>query len=276
MSTEVHKPIIAFTVGDINGVGPELIMRAFSHKNILNICTPVIYGSGRVFSFYKKALNLNEFSYKQINSIEQIDHRKVNLINCWEEELNLTPGQSTSLGGKASWLSLKEASKAWVDGQVDALVTAPINKSNIQSEDFKFPGHTGYLTELAGQKKSLMLMTSPRLKMGVVTEHVSLKEVTSELSKSLIIDKALILNTTLKNDFGIQRPKIAVLGVNPHAGDNGLLGDEEQKIIMPALNVLKEKEVLAFGPFSADGFFGTMQYRNYDGVLAIDLKGINP
>jgi 4-hydroxythreonine-4-phosphate dehydrogenase len=269
MSNEIHKPIIAFTVGDINGVGPELIMNAFSNEKLLSMCTPVIYGSGRLFSFYRKALQFNEFNYKQIKSVEDVDVRKINLVSCWEEELKINPGESTSDGGKASFLSLKAATKDWVEGRVDALVTCPINKSNIQNDEFKFAGHTEYLTKEAGASDSLMLMTSPRLKMGVVTSHIPLGQVAQSITQELIVNKVIILNKTLINDFGISKPKIAVLGLNPHAGDNGLLGKEEQKIIMPALDKLKRKNVLAFGPFSGDGFFGAAQYQAYDGVLAM-------
>jgi 4-hydroxythreonine-4-phosphate dehydrogenase len=269
MSKEIHKPVIAFTVGDTNGVGPELIMKTFSDKKMLSMCTPVIYGSGRLFSFYRKALDIAEFNYKQIKDISEVDSRRINLISCWEEELNISPGESTSDGGKASFLSLTAATKDWVSGHVDALVTAPINKSNIQNSEFKFAGHTEYLTKEAGESSSLMLMTSPKLKVGVVTSHIPLSQVSQSVTQEGIIDKVKILNKSLINDFGISKPKIAVLGLNPHAGDNGLLGKEEEKIIKPALDNLKRKNILAFGPFSADGFFGNAQYLAYDGVIAM-------
>lgn len=266
---EGHKPLIAFTVGDINGVGPELILKAFSNKKVLQICTPVIYGSSKLFSFYKKELKIHEFNYKQIEDISDADNRKVNLINCWQDDIKITPGESTQDGGKASFLSLKLAAKDWSDGKVDALVTAPINKNNIQREDFKFPGHTEYLTELSGEKDSLMLMTSPFLKLGVATGHIPLSDVSKNLKTVGIVNKGAILNKILKSDFGIQRPKIAILGVNPHAGDGGLLGKEDDEVVLPAINKLKEKNILAFGPFSADGFFGTSNFKSYDGILAM-------
>lgn len=266
---EGHKPLIAFTVGDINGVGPELILKAFSNKKVLQICTPVIYGSSKLFSFYKKELKIHEFNYKQIEDISDADNRKVNLINCWQDDIKITPGESTQDGGKASFLSLKLAAKDWSDGKVDALVTAPINKNNIQREDFKFPGHTEYLTELSGEKDSLMLMTSPSLKLGVATGHIPLSDVSKSLNTVGIVNKGAILNKILKSDFGIQRPKIAILGVNPHAGDGGLLGKEDDEVVFPAINKLKEKNILAFGPFSADGFFGTSNFKSYDGILAM-------
>ena len=269
MSSELHKPIIAFTVGDINGVGPELIIKAFSNKKLLSMCTPVVYGSGRLFAFYRKALNYTEFNYKQIKTVADADPKRINLVSCWQDDLSIAPGESTADGGKASFLSLKTATKDWVDGHVDALVTCPINKSNIQNEEFKFAGHTEYLTKEAGASDSLMLMTSPQLKMGVVTSHIPLSQVAQSLTQESIIKKVNILNKTLINDFAVNKPKIAVLGLNPHAGDNGLLGKEEEKIIKPALNELRRKNVLAFGPFSADGFFGTAQYKAYDGVLAM-------
>ena len=269
MSKEIHKPIIGFTVGDINGVGPELIMKAFSNKSLLSMCTPIIYGSGRLFAYYRKALQMTEFNYKQIKSIDDVDVRRINMISCWEDELNISPGESTPDGGKASYLSLRTATKDWVAGHIDALVTAPINKSNIQNDEFKFAGHTEYLTKEAGATNSLMLMTSPELKVGVVTSHIPLSQVSQSLTQDSIVQKVNILNKSLINDFGISKPKIAVLGLNPHAGDNGLLGLEEEKIIKPALDNLKRKNVLAFGPFSADGFFGNAQYLSYDGVVAM-------
>lgn len=164
---------------------------------------------------------------------------------------------------------MKLAAKDWSDGKVDALVTAPINKNNIQREDFKFPGHTEYLTELSGEKDSLMLMTSPFLKLGVATGHIPLSDVSKNLKTVGIVNKGAILNKILKSDFGIQRPKIAILGVNPHAGDGGLLGKEDDEVVLPAINKLKEKNILAFGPFSADGFFGTSNFKSYDGILAM-------
>lgn len=266
---EGHKPLIAFTVGDINGVGPELILKAFSNKKVLQICTPVIYGSSKLFSFYKKELKIHEFNYKQIEDISDADNRRVNLINCWQDDIKITPGESTQDGGKASFLSLKLAAKDWSDGKVDALVTAPINKNNIQREDFKFPGHTEYLTELSGEKDSLMLMTSSFLKLGVATGHIPLSDVSKNLKTEGIVNKGAILNKILKSDFGVQRPKIAILGLNPHAGDGGLLGKEDDEVVLPAINKLKEKNILAFGPFSADGFFGTSNFKSYDGVLAM-------
>ncbi len=269
MSKHTHKPIIAFTVGDINGVGPELIIKTFSNRKLLDMCTPVIYGSGKLFAYYRKALHTSDFNYKQIRNLDEVDAKRVNLLSCWEEELAVLPGQSTAEGGKASFLSLKKATKDWVDGRVDALVTAPINKSNIQNDEFKFAGHTEYLTKEAGEKDSLMLMTSPQLKMGIVTAHIPLSQVAQSLTKEAIVKKAMILHKTLMADFGVRKPKIAILGLNPHAGDNGLLGKEEEKIILPAIEELKRKNILAFGPFSADGFFGNAQYLGYDGVLGM-------
>ena len=263
------KPVIAFTIGDINGVGPELILRAFSNKKMLEICTPIIYGSSNILSFYKRLLKLNDFSYKAIEDCSQADTRRINLIKCFNKEYEVTPGISTSEGGEASFLSLKKASKDWVEKKVDALVTGPINKKNIQNQDFTFPGHTEFLTELSGAKNSLMLMTSSFLKLGVVTGHIPLKDVSKSISKSLIIDKAGMLDKTLREDFGIARPKIAILGLNPHASDDGLLGTEDLDIVKPAIAALNDKGILAYGPFSSDGFFGTGNFKPYDGVLAM-------
>ncbi len=267
--SEIFKPVIGITLGDINGIGPEVIIKTLADVRILNICTPVIYGSVKVLSRYRKLLQMDDYSYFSLKSLQQINHKKVNVINCWEEEVEVQPGKVTEEGGRCAWLALKQSSEDLKKGLIDAVVTGPINKSNIQREEFKFAGHTEYYTQTFGSKDSLMLLTSDKLRVGVVTGHIPLKEVATTLTQELIIRKARILFESLQNDFGIKKPKVAFLGLNPHAGEEGLLGSEEQDIILPAIKELKNGGYLSFGPFPADGFFGTMQYKRYDAILAM-------
>jgi 4-hydroxythreonine-4-phosphate dehydrogenase len=267
--SEIFKPVIGITLGDINGIGPEVIIKTLADSRISNICTPVIYGSVKVLNRYRKILQMEEYSYFTLKPLQAPNPRKVNVLNCWDDDLELQPGKATEEGGRCAWLALKQSSEDLKTGYIDAVVTGPINKSNIQREEFKFAGHTEYYTSTFGSKDSLMLLTSDKLRVGVVTGHIPLKDVVPALTQELIMRKTKILYNSLRNDFGINKPKIALLGVNPHAGEEGLLGTEEQDIIMPAIKELKNANVLAFGPFPADGFFGTMQYKKYDAVLAM-------
>lgn len=262
-------PTIGISCGDINGIGPEVIIKTLSDERILKNLTPVIYGSGRAFARYRKLLDLPKFNFSQIDSIDQVKKKRVNLINASADDCDVQPGSITEEAGKISLASLQASANDLVAGHLNALVTAPINKDNIQAANFDFPGHTEFLTQLAGKQDSLMLMTCEHLKIGVATGHIPLKDVSKNISKNLIIEKTLILNQTLKEDFGINKPKIAILGLNPHAGENGLLGSEEKEIIYPAIEELKKKNVLAMGPMPADGFFGTYQFKHYDAVLAM-------
>ncbi len=263
-------PVIGITCGDVNGVGPELIMKIFSDSRMTQLCTPVIYASGKVFAFYRKLLNLNKFNYNQIARVGDIQRKRVNLLHCFDKDIDITPGKVTSISGELSLASLEKATKDLIDEKIDALVTAPINKDNMQSDKFSFPGHTEYLTQKSGATDSLMLMTSELLRVGVITGHIPIKDISTAITQELIIRKTLILNNTLKEDFGIMRPKIAILGLNPHAGENGLLGKEEIDIILPAINTLRDKHnILVSDPLPADGYFGTSQFRNYDATLAM-------
>jgi len=266
---DLRKPILGITIGDINGVGPELIMKVFSDSRLLRICTPVIYSNGRIFGFYRKFLQHQGFNYHQISSIDQVQDNKVNVLNCWKEEMEINPGQVTSNGGKYALISLKAAVEDWKKDKIDALITSPINKKNVADEDFNFSGHTRYLTKEAGEKDSVMLMTCKDLKIGVVTEHISLKDISEVLTQELIIQKVELLNKALKKDFGISKPKIALLGLNPHAGDGGLMGTEEIDVIKPAVEALNSKNIMAIGPYPADGFFGSLEYKNFDAVMAM-------
>lgn len=264
-----EKPVIGITIGDVNGIGPEVIIKALSDARMLKLCTPVIYGTTRVLAYYKKQLQIDEFNYSQIKSHENILFKKINVINCWEDVVEIQTGAVTPEAGKCAFLALERACDDLKNGYLDALVTGPINKHNIQNEQFAFAGHTEYLTNYFGAKDSLMFLVSEDLRVGVVTGHIPLQEVSKRITGDLIIDKVKLMASSLKNDFGILKPKIAVLGLNPHAGEEGLLGQEEIDIIKPAMEKCKEDGLLVFGPFPSDGFFGTGHFKKVDGVLAM-------
>ncbi|BDC98580.1 4-hydroxythreonine-4-phosphate dehydrogenase PdxA [Persicobacter psychrovividus] len=264
------KPKVGISIGDINGIGPEVIVKALADSRILNYCLPVIYASPKVVLFYRKRYKLDGFSFHPAPSIDKLQEGKVNLIQVWNEPLEITAGKSTEVGGQFSWMSLKTAAEDLKAGHIDALVTAPINKQNIQSEDFDFPGHTEYLTQVAGASDSLMLLCNNEgLRVGTVTGHIPISKVSSSLTPELLTTKMNIFIDSLKNDFGIAKPKLAVLGLNPHAGEEGLLGAEEEQVIRPVLEQFKKEGNLIYGPFPADGFFGTGAHKKFDGVLAM-------
>jgi 4-hydroxythreonine-4-phosphate dehydrogenase len=267
---ENQKPIIGITLGDYNGVGPEVILKALTNKRILQICTPVIYGSQRVLGFYRKALELKDWTLNGIQSIQQVNHKLTNVITCFDDkQTEVHPGKVTPEAGAAALACLQKATEDLKSGAIHAVVTAPINKHNIQSETFKFPGHTEYFTEAFEAKDSLMFLVSDVLRVGVVTGHIPLGRVRGAINQEKITHKLALMFAALKNDFGIQKPKIAVLGLNPHAGEDGLLGNEEKETITPVLEQFKKKGNLVFGPFPADGFFGAAQFKHYDAVLAM-------
>lgn len=265
----LQKPVVGISLGDINGIGPEVVIKALADERILQMLTPVIYGSSKVLSYYRKALKYTDFNYHQLNEGDKAHPEKVNVMNCWQEMIEINMGQETSEGGRAALLALQKAAQHLQKGMIDGIVTAPINKNNIQSDEFRFPGHTEFFTETFGAKDSLMLLCSEGLRVGVVTGHIPLKEVSKQLTAEKLRSKLLILEKTLHKDFGIGKPRVAVLGLNPHAGEGGLLGNEEQELILPVIQELKEKGKLIFGPFPADGFFGTGQFKKFDGILAM-------
>jgi 4-hydroxythreonine-4-phosphate dehydrogenase len=269
MTPNTEKPRIGITLGDINGIGPEVVIKALADTRLLNILTPVVYGSTRVLSYYKKLLNLEDFNYSQIKGAGQFFPKTVNVFNCWEDTIEITPGQPSKQTGNAALLSLQKAVADIKEGLIDGLVTGPIDKNTIHGPEFPFHGHTEYLTQEFGAGESLMLLVGENLKVGLVTEHVPLKEITQHLTRDRVELKIRLLELSLKKDFNIQKPKIAVLGLNPHAGDNGLLGTEENEIIRPVILDLKNKGKLVMGPFAADGFFASGQYTKYDAVLAM-------
>jgi 4-hydroxythreonine-4-phosphate dehydrogenase len=258
--------IVGISIGDLNGIGSEVILKTFEDSRMLELCTPVIFANVKILSFIKKNLN-SDAALHGIDRIEQLVKGKINVLNVWKEGVDINFGQNDETVGAYAIKSFVAATAALKEGLVDVLVTAPINKYNIQSEDFKFPGHTDYLDqELEGN--ALMFMVQDNLRVGLLTDHVPVADVAKHLNEKLIIQKIETINKSLKQDFNITKPKIAVLGLNPHAGDNGVIGNEEEKIIKPTIKKLFEKGIFAFGPYSADGFFGSGQYEKYDAVIA--------
>jgi len=264
----MQNPVIGITLGDINGVGPEVIIKSLSDSRIMKYLTPVIYGSTKVLSYYRKSLEIEDFNYSQVKD-DYINFKKVNVVNCWNEVIEIKTGTVDPEVGTYAFKALEKATEDLLNEKIDALVTGPVNKKLLQSEKFSFPGQTEYITSKCGQKDSLMMMAGDVLKVGLVTTHVSIKDVAKHITKENISSKIKIFMQSLKYDFGINKPRIAVLGLNPHAGDDGLLGNEEKEIIMPIVEDFKNKGYLVHGPYPSDGFFGVAQFRNYDGVLAM-------
>lgn len=264
----MNKPVIGITCGDVNGIGPEVIIKTFADHRILEYCTPVIFGSNKLLNFYRKAVPDAHFNYQSLRDFSKVAHKQVNILNCWEEEITITPGQLTDIGGKYAVKSLLSAAEALKAGHIQGIITAPIHKKNVQSEEFSYTGHTPFLKNVAGANDVLMLLYADNLRVALVTEHVPLKDVAEQITKEAILSKLQLLNNSLRRDFGIDKPRIAVLGLNPHAGDEGLVGDEEQKIILPAVKEAKHK-MNAFGPYSADAFFARRSYLQFDAVLAM-------
>lgn len=258
--------IVGISIGDLNGIGSEVILKTFEDARMLELCTPVIFANVKILSFIKKTLELTA-PLHGIDKIDQLVVGKINVLNIWREGVDLNFGKNDDNVGKYAIKSFTAATKALKDNQIDVLVTAPINKYNIQSDEFKFPGHTDYLNqELEGN--ALMLMVQDNLRVGLLTDHVPVNEVAKHLTEKLIVQKIETIKQSLIQDFGINKPKIAVLALNPHAGDNGVIGKEDDEIVRPTLKKLFDKGTLVFGPFAADGFFGSGQYEKYDAVVA--------
>lgn len=270
MSTSTHfKPVIGVSIGDINGIGTELVIRSFSDSRILDVCTPVIFASNKLINFYRKSMPEVQFNYQTVREDGRLNPKQVNVVNCWEEEINITPGQLSDVGGQYAVKSLEAAIQALKSKQIDGLVTAPIHKKNVQSEQFNYSGHTPYLKAAFEAKDVLMFMTAENIRVGLVTEHVPVNEVSKHITKEAIISKLNLMRESLIKDFGIDKPRIAVLGLNPHAGDEGLIGNEEETVIKPAIKELKQHHSLVFGPYPADAFFARGQHEKFDGVLAM-------
>ncbi|POY34753.1 4-hydroxythreonine-4-phosphate dehydrogenase PdxA [Solitalea longa] len=270
MSNVPQKKIkVGISIGDINGIGIEVILKSLLDNRILEHCIPIVYGSVKITSFHRKALNIQDFSFNIIQSTDQANPKRANLINCWDEEVKIDIGQQTENGGKYAFRSLEAATNDLLEGKLDALVTAPINKHNIQQEGFDFPGHTEYLQQKAGNDESLMFLVSDDLRVGVVTGHIPVKDVAGAITVEKILAKLRLMDKSLRKDFWIEKPKIAVLGLNPHAGDDGLIGDEEINTIIPAIEEARKEKILALGPYPADGFFGKGLHNQFDAVLAM-------
>ncbi len=266
--SEARKAIIGISCGDLNGVGLEVIMKTFANSQMLEICTPVLFASSKAVAYHRKALELENFSFNIIKKLDQLNDQRANLLQVWDEEVKMEFGKEDPAVGKYALKSLEAATKALKEGTIDALVTAPINKASIQSEDFKFKGHTDYL-EAKFDSKAIMVLVNEDLRMALNTVHISLAEVPKAIQKEQIVNKITTLAASLKKDFLIGRAKIAVLSLNPHGGDNGLIGKEEIEIIEPAIKEAQENNNLVFGPFAADGFFGSKAYQQYDAILAM-------
>ncbi len=273
-----RKLVVGITQGDGNGIGYEVIIKALADERMLDICTPVIYGSSKIFGFYKKQIhNIDQINTNVINSAKDVYHKRVNIVNCLPENVFVEPGQPTPESAKCAMTSLRRAVEDIKNGYIDVLVTAPINKRAMVSEGFGYTGHTEYLEKEFGVDEVAMIMVCDRLKVGVVTGHIPLKDVVSQLTAEKIVKKLRLMKSSLQMDFGIDAPKIAVLGLNPHCGDGGLLGDEESQIILPAVKQANAEGILAYGPYSPDGFFGLGNYMKYDAVLAMyHDQGLTP
>ena len=266
-----NKPIIGFSCGDLNGIGLETIIKTLGDSRILECCTPVIFANNKVINFYRKTLpevNMHLAALKD-NDLSKVNHKQINIYTCWEEEVNITPGELTDQGGKYAVISLRAAADALKAGKIDGLVTAPIHKKNIQSDSFNYSGHTPFLKKHFGVSDVCMLMVADNMKIGLLTEHLPVKDVANFITKENIASKLNLMNQSLKKDFDVAKPKIAILGLNPHAGDEGLIGKEEIEIIKPAIQEAKQKGIMCFGPYSADAFFARGQYENFDAVLAL-------
>ena len=265
----LHPIRVGISIGDVNGIGPEVVIKSLIDNRLLLDCTPIIYASTKTLSYHKKALEEHDFMYHSCKSADEALNRKINIVNVWNEEINFELGKATEVGGKFAFLSLEAATADLASGKIDVLVTAPISKEAMAKSGFQFPGHTEYLADKAGLEEALMMMVGSTLKVALVSSHIPLKDVSASLTKEAIFQKIKVFEKSLKNDFGIIRPKIAVFGVNPHAGENGKMGSEEIEVILPAINQAKTENILAFGPFPADGFFGSSAMQHYDGILAM-------
>ena len=257
---------VGISIGDLNGIGAEIIIKTFEDPRTLELCTPIIFASSRVMSFYKKHFE-SKIDFHETNSANNIQSNKVNVVNVWNESVAINFGEEDTKIGEYAIKSLEASVVALKNDDIDILVTAPINKHNIQSETFKFPGHTNYLAEQLNGK-SLMFMISENLRVGLLTDHVPVKDVPSHITEELIREKISTVSKSLIQDFAISKPRIAVLAINPHAGDNGVIGNEDDTVLKPVLQKLKEEGTLVYGPYSADSFFGSGNYKNFDAIIA--------
>ena len=263
------KPIIGISIGDINGIGPEVIIKTFSDSRMLDLCTPVIFGSAKIINYYRRATAEVPFQFTAGKELTDLNPKQVHVFQCWDEDVQVQPGALTETGGKYAIRSLMVAAQCLKDGQIDALVTAPIHKGNTHLPDFPYTGHTPFLKEKFGAKEVLMLLYADDLRVALVTEHVPVSKVSGLLTKELLTAKLTLLRESLVRDFGKDKPRIAVLGLNPHAGDEGHIGDEEGMVIKPVIGQAQAAGHLVFGPYSADAFFARRSYQHFDAVLAM-------
>jgi len=260
---------VGISIGDINGIGPEVVMKTFSDSRMLDSCTPIIFCPSKVIAYYRKTLHLKNFHFTVCDHIKDIKHKQVNILASTHEEIPMKPGTSTEVAGKIALESLEAATEALKNNEIDVLVTAPINKENIQSDTFSFPGHTEFLKDRMAADEALMLMVNDSLRIAVATGHIPVSEISNTLTSDIIVNKAEALHNSLVLDFMIRKPKVAILAINPHAGDNGLIGSEEQDYLNDTIEALQDQNILAYGPFPADGFFATGMYLKYDAILAM-------
>jgi 4-hydroxythreonine-4-phosphate dehydrogenase len=260
---------IGITHGDINGIGYEIILKTLLDRRIFDICTPILYGSPKVAAYHRKALDMENISFHSIRTPEEASPKKASVINCVDDEIRVELGKTTTVAGGSSVAALMKAAEDLKNNRIQALVTAPINKQNIQSDSFRYTGHTEFLQDYFDAGESLMLMASDLMKVGVVTSHIPVSGIAGSITSEEIIIKINILERTLRRDFGIRKPRIAVLGLNPHAGEDGILGEDENEKIKPAIEKTRSENLLVFGPFPADGFFGAGDFKNFDGILAM-------
>lgn len=260
---------VGITHGDFNGISYEIIIKTFLDKRPLELFTPIVYGSSKIASYYRKTFDLNEVNFNLIKKADYANAKRVNIINCFNDEVKIEIGQSSPIAGEMAFIALEKAIDDLKWDKIDVLVTAPFNKKNIQSEKFSFAGHTDYLASKFNTDDHLMLMVNRELRIGILTGHIPLKDVSSAVTKELLVKKIRVFNKALQMDFNIRKPKIALLGLNPHAGDQGLIGNEEIEIMKPAMEQLKEEGILVFGPYPADGLFGSSTYKDFDGIMSI-------
>ncbi|MEI7980564.1 MAG: 4-hydroxythreonine-4-phosphate dehydrogenase PdxA [Bacteroidota bacterium] len=269
-ATEKEKRIrIGITHGDVNGISYEIIIKTLQDQRLLELYTIVVYGSSKVASYHRKTLNITDFNFNLVKKADQAHPRRPNIVNIHDEEIKIDLGKSTPIAGELAFLSLEAAADDLLKNNIDVVVTAPINKMNIQSANFPFPGHTEYFAKKFSCDDYLMLMINKVIRIGMITGHIPLRSVKETLTEELVLKKIKVMNHSLMRDFGVIKPRIALLALNPHAGDNGLLGDEEKTIIQPAIDKAYSQNILAFGPYPADGFFGAGSFKNFDGILAM-------
>ncbi len=266
---KTNKIRVGITHGDFNGISYEIIIKTFKDNLILNFFTPVVYGSSKIASYYRKTLNMPDVNFNLIKRADLANPKRANIINCYDREVKIEMGKLTDSAGELAYLALEKAISDIDKNTIDVLVTAPINKVNIQSENFNFAGHTGYFADKYKAKNHLMLMVSNKLRIGIITGHIPLKDVSAAITEELVLENIRVMQKTLQMDFAIPKPKIAVLGLNPHAGDGGLIGTEDKQFIMPAISKATSEGILVFGPYPSDGFFGSSNYTKFDGILAM-------